>query len=44
MALHQNRENAGTSGDVESTSNELGRSDFCKVMEISVRLQGAAGQ
>ena len=44
MARHQNRKNAGASGDMESTSNERGGSDFCEVMEISVRLQGAAGR
>lgn len=44
MALHQNRENAGTSGDVGGTSDALGGRDFCEVMEINVRLQGATGQ
>lgn len=43
VALRQNRENAGASGDVESTINKHGGRDPCKVMEIDVRLQVTAG-
>ena len=36
MALQKNLGNAAVSGDVESTDNKLGGSNFYQVMEISV--------
>lgn len=43
MALQKNLGNAAVSGDVESTDNKLGGSNFYQVTEISVGLQGTAG-